>query len=85
MQSFHAALAGERGKSQAEVLLGCFSHKVLHALGDHGTAEWASNLLGKEVKIRYGTSTSGDDRSAGMEALGKSGMSFNTSEQVEPV
>jgi hypothetical protein len=85
MQSFHAALSGERGKSQAELLLGCFSTKILHAIGDPGTAEWASNLLGKEVTIRHGSSISGDEHSTGSEIMGKAGMSFSTSEHVEPV
>ena len=85
MQSFHAALPSDRGKSQAEVLLGCFSTKVLHAIGDPGTAEWASNLLGKEVKIHYSTNTSGDERSTGSEIMGKAGMSFGSSEHVEAV
>lgn len=53
MQSFHAALPGQRGAAQAEVLLGCFSTKVLHAIGDPGTAEWAAKTRGHELKIHY--------------------------------
>ena len=75
----------DRGKSQAEVLLGCFSTKVLHAIGDSGTAEWASNILGKEVKIHHSTNTSGDERSTGSEIMGQAGMSFGSSEHVEAV
>jgi hypothetical protein len=85
MQSFHAALSGERGKSQAEVLLGCFSTKILHAIGDPDTAEWASKLLGNEVKMRYSYGGGTGEHSAGEEAMGKGQMSYNGQEHVEPV
>jgi hypothetical protein len=50
MQQFHAALPGERGKAQAEVLLGCFATKIAHAIGDHATSTWLSNLLGNGLR-----------------------------------
>lgn len=84
MQSFHAALGHERGKSQAEVLLGCFATKIFHAIGDPDTAEWASKLLGNEIMMRYSYSGGDGEHTAGEEAVGKSKMSFNSQEHVEP-
>lgn len=56
MRSFQAAMPGDKGKALAEVLMGCFATKCLHAIGDPGTAEWAAKLLGQEIKTTYGWS-----------------------------
>ncbi len=85
MNSFHAAMPGQRGKSQAEVLLGCFSTKIAHAIGDAGTAEWLSKLLGNEVKTRGNYSHSGGNASMGDIVFGQGTGSFGFSEHVEPV
>ncbi len=83
MQSFHAALAGERGRSQAEVLLGSFSTKVAHAIGDPGTAEWLSSILGNEVKLRLNV-TAPDEKPMGEEIFSSGGGNAGWGEQVEP-
>jgi hypothetical protein len=83
MQSFHAALPGDRGKSQAEVLLGCFATKVAHAIGDPGTAEWLSKLLGKRLKTRINI-----NGRAGPQATqpgGESAGGFSSGTTLEPV
>jgi hypothetical protein len=51
MKNFAAALPGDRGRAQAEMLLGCFAHKIIHALACPDTSEWASRLCGRQIRI----------------------------------
>lgn len=57
LASYYGTLKGETGKQQADALLTNFHHKVFHALGDVATAEWASGLIGKELRTFIGGST----------------------------
>jgi Type IV secretory system Conjugative DNA transfer len=83
MQSFHAAMPGERGKSQAEVLLGSFSTKIAHAIGDPGTADWLSKLLGKEIRTLANYSDKGGDGSLSNSLFGQGSIGFGFSEHME--
>ena len=56
LHSYYSALKGETGKHQADALLTNFHHKVFHALGDVDTAEFASGLIGKELRTFIGGS-----------------------------
>jgi type IV secretory pathway TraG/TraD family ATPase VirD4 len=56
LHSYYSALKGETGKHQADALLTNFHHKVFHALGDVETAEFASGLIGKELRTFIGGS-----------------------------
>lgn len=49
VRSFEAGLAGERGKAQAELLLGCFAHKAILAC-DVDTGEYGVKLAGKAYR-----------------------------------
>jgi TraM recognition site of TraD and TraG len=57
LSSFYTAFGGDSGKHQAQVLLSNFGHRIVHALGDHESAEWASELLGKQLESFFGGST----------------------------
>lgn len=54
--SDYSSLKGESGRHQADALLTNFHHKLFHALGDAETAEWASGLIGKELRTFIGGS-----------------------------
>ncbi len=56
LHSYYSALKGDTGKHQADALLTNFHTKVFHALGDVQTAEWASGLIGKELRTFIGGS-----------------------------
>lgn len=56
IHSYYAALPGKNGHDQADALLTNFHHKVFHALGDAGSAEYASSLLGKDLQTLFGGS-----------------------------
>jgi type IV secretory pathway TraG/TraD family ATPase VirD4 len=56
LHSYYATLHGESGRHQADALLANAGHKVLHALGDVQTAEWASGLIGKSLQTFTGGS-----------------------------
>jgi hypothetical protein len=56
LHSYYSELKGEAGKHQAHALLANFGHKVIHALGDVQTAEWASGLVGKRIETFVGGS-----------------------------
>jgi hypothetical protein len=50
LNSYRQALPGDKAEAGIESMLGNFSHKLFFALGDYDTAEWASNLCGKELR-----------------------------------
>lgn len=82
--SYYAALHGEKGRHQVDALLSNFGLKVFNALGDIETAEWASNLCGKERKLYMGGSSSeGEDVFDAM--CGYTRFSGSFSEQLHPV
>ena len=82
LSNFYAALSGEKGRHQADSLLAGFSHKVLHALGDVETANWASALIGKSLQTFTGGSTTPSDSSFD-ELMGRSRYSGNYSSHYE--
>lgn len=84
LHSFYSAMHGERGKHQADALLTNFHHKVFHALGDAQTAEWASGLIGKELRTFVGGSMA---PSQGLydELMGKSSYSGSFNQHFEKV
>ncbi len=56
LHSYYAALPGTAGRHQADALLTNFHQKVFHALGDVETAQYASNLVGRELQTFIGGS-----------------------------
>lgn len=56
LHAYYAALPGESGRHQADSLLTNFHTKLLHALGDIETANWASSLIGKSLQVFTGGS-----------------------------
>ena len=58
LHAYYAALPGEAGHHQADSLLTNFHTKLLHALGDIETANWASSLIGKSLQVFTGGSMS---------------------------
>jgi type IV secretory pathway TraG/TraD family ATPase VirD4 len=57
LHSYYAALPGMGGRHQADALLSNLNLRILHALGDAESAQWASGLVGKELKTFIGGST----------------------------
>lgn len=82
LSNFYAALSGEKGRHQADGLLGGFSHKVIHALSDIETANWASSLVGKSLQTFTGGTATPPESSFG-ELMGQSRYSGNYSNQFE--
>ena len=52
--SFYANMAGDAAEAQVDALLNNFNYKIIHALGDIKTAEWASQLVGSELQYTVG-------------------------------
>jgi hypothetical protein len=50
VNSFHSAFPGDRGKAMAELMLGCFNHKVIMAC-DPDTAEYGQKYCGRRIRI----------------------------------
>lgn len=82
LSNFYAALSGEKGRHQADSLLGGFSHKVIHALSDIETANWASSLVGKSLQTFTGGTTTPPESSFD-ELMGRSRYSGNYSNHFE--
>jgi type IV secretory pathway TraG/TraD family ATPase VirD4 len=57
LESFREVLPGDKGRSSVEALLSNFGHKLFFALGDSTTANWAAELVGKEMKLFSGGGT----------------------------
>jgi hypothetical protein len=55
LASYQKALP-DKAEAVVESLLSNFSHKLMFAVGDYQTAEWAANLCGKELQILSGGS-----------------------------
>lgn len=77
---FYTAFGGgETGRSLTDQLLANLSTKVVHALGDHGSSEWAAELCGREYRYLTNASESGESGGgrdwAGMAGLGRNGQS----------
>ncbi|WP_437193668.1 type IV secretory system conjugative DNA transfer family protein [Planctomicrobium sp. SH527] len=56
LHAYYAALSGDTGRHQADSLLTNFHTKLLHALGDIESANWASGLVGKSLQTFTGGS-----------------------------
>ena len=56
LHSYYAALKGQTGRHQADMLLTNFHTKIFHAVGDVKTAEWAAGLIGKSLQTFVGSS-----------------------------
>ena len=90
---FHTAFGGgDTGRSLTDQLVGNLSTRVVHALGDTGSSEWAAELCGREYRFLTNTSESGDANGwnwAGMAGLGgngqsSAGMSESLQYELEP-
>ena len=84
LQSYFSALKGEGGKHQAKALLANFGHRVVHALGDIESANWASALIGNRLETFLGGSMQ-PAQSVFDELLGHQQFSGNFSTKLEPV
>ena len=87
MNNFRAALPGERGKAQAEMLLGCFATKMAHAIGDFDTANWLSQQCGRML-IRRATVSPPTDNTLGdlyRTLTGGRAMSISYTDAIENV
>lgn len=84
LHSYYSALKGETGRHQADALLTNFHHKIFHALGDAQTAEWASGLIGKELRTFIGGSMKPSE-SLYDELMGKSSYSGSFNQHFEKV
>ena len=82
LHNFYTALSGEKGRHQADSLLTNFHTKILHALGDIETANWASNLVGKSLQTFTGGSTTPPDNPFD-ELMGRQRYSGNYSNHFE--
>lgn len=82
LHNFYAALSGEKGRHQADSLLTNFHTKILHALGDIETANWASNLVGKSLQTFTGGTTTPPDSPLD-ELMGRQRYSGNYSNHFE--
>ncbi|EAQ78966.1 type IV secretory system conjugative DNA transfer family protein [Blastopirellula marina] len=82
LHAYYAALPGEAGRHQADSLLTNFHTKIVHALGDLETANWASGLVGKSLQTFTGGSMT---PSEGIydELMGASRYSGNFSQHYE--
>ncbi|MBX9655577.1 type IV secretory system conjugative DNA transfer family protein [bacterium] len=84
VHSFHTAMRSEDSKHQTLSLLGNFSHRVFHALGDIETAQWASETLGRRIETHFGGSTQPAE-SVFDEFFGVDRTTSSFSEQYAPV
>jgi len=50
LNSYKEVLPGHKAEAGVEAMLTNFSHKLFFALGDHATARWAADLVGKELQ-----------------------------------
>lgn len=84
LHAYYAALSGQSGRHQADSLLTNFHTKLLHALGDIETANWASSLIGKSLQTFTGGSMT---PSEGMydDLMGTSRYSGNFSQHFESI
>jgi TraM recognition site of TraD and TraG len=76
--SYYAALGGETGKHKADALLANFNLKIFNALGDAETAEWASELVGRELKTFIGGSCPAEGMWDVLMGQSKATTSFST-------
>ena len=82
--SFYANMGGDAAEAQVDAMLNNFSHKIIHALGDVQTAEWASQLRGSEMQYSLGGSETPSE-SLLDELLGHRIWSGSLSETMRPV
>ena len=57
LASYRDVLPGDQADASIKALLGSFTLKAFFALGDHDTAKWAADLVGQELRMLAGTST----------------------------
>jgi hypothetical protein len=84
LHSFHASAKGEGGNHHAMALLGNFSTKVVHCLGENDSAKFASELIGRALQQRGGFSRQ-PGGNLWDEITGEGGMTFNSSERMEEI
>ena len=84
LQSFKTAMKSDNAEQQTLSLLGNFGHRIVHALGDVETAEWASKALGMKLESHIGGSTQPCE-SVYDELFGNTQSTSSFSTQYEPV
>ena len=83
LHSYYGALKGEHGRHQADALLTNFSTRVMHAIGDAKTAEWASEMVGRELECFVSSSTPPAEDLFGS-LVGGGGTTTSVSFQYQP-
>lgn len=83
--SYYAALGGGAGRHKADALLANFNLKIFNALGDAETAEWSSDLVGREIKTLFGGSVAPQEGGLWEEAFGKQRLTSNFSTHFERI
>lgn len=86
LPNYYVNLSGDKGKHEADALLGCLGTHVYHANACSVTNEWAAQRIGRSRQYLFsGSSGPGDDADAfGMlTGTGKSGGSASFSEHYE--
>jgi hypothetical protein len=82
--SFYANMGGEAAEAQVDAMLNNFTHKIIHALGDIKTAEWASQLVGSRMQFSLGGSETSPQFLLD-ELLGRGIWNGSMSETMRPV
>lgn len=82
--SFYANMGGESAEAKVDSMLNNFSQKIMHALGDVKTAQWASELCGSEMMWHTG-GTEQSPESLVSELLGHNIWAGNIGESMRPV
>lgn len=54
LNNYREALPGDKAAAAIEAMLSNFSNKLFFSLGDYDTAQWASDLCGKELRLFSG-------------------------------
>ncbi len=71
VSNFYAALGGgERGKAEADSLLGHFATRIFHANTEPVTNRWASDLIGSRLKLLMNGGSSRPESTWGSAAMG---------------
>jgi hypothetical protein len=85
LSNYYAAFGGgDRGKHEADSLLGNLGTKIFHANGDPVTNLWAADVIGKDWQIRTSTNIgTSESRQPGQQQQQQSSTSAGTSESYD--
>jgi hypothetical protein len=84
LHSLYGAMKGKSGQHRAAAILTNFQHKVIHAVGDVDTADYASGLIGKSLQTFVGGSMAPVDDVMGA-MLGRSQVTGSFNQHFESI